>query len=1136
MTIIPILTPHFLRTVHRDLKTENILLEANKKFDDLKIIDFGLSSYYKGPGDPLTEMIGSPSYMSPQVMQEEPYGPKCDLWACGVIAFMALSGYLPFEGDTYEEISEQVLYDEVSFDDPAWDSVSDSAIDFVTKLLEYEEKDRLSAQEALDHPWLAMEREDSCRHFMRDSSFRATNALSNMEKFNVSNSNAFKDATYALMSAQLVRKEEREEIDEVFRMLDRHCAGHLTKEDIRSGYKEFFDKELKEMEVDEMFEKVNISGSGAIEYSEFVAAALIQNDFMDDAKLKAAFRAYDKNGTGSISLAELQKMVCFDNMDEEEFATMMRQIDQDGKGKIDFEEFKCMMLITASQPSKDIASSWKKETSAPEEEPSGETSEEKEPELVKEETKSNAVIEDIEGDAVKEQQESKTKTDLPQKDDSEANDDSQPNDEHPTHAQEHSQQPTSNKTTRAAKKQDAKLPHTATSARALFEKLINQNTAKGLESTPFKLVGSRLAPKARKNLLPAKNEQLPENLELNVGKPEIASLNGSVQSSFEPSKQDRSTEEKLPALTSYQSTAPSPSALPATAKDHMPTSATIGRTKIDKLSFSSGLLKGQSESLQNLFEDGPLNHPPLEEALIQDNRLEPPAVSEPRMMAYTDKISMIEQEIAWLKRQLELKEAELRHERCRPQSLRMMGAPVVSSPQTAASKTPLISSSRPLPSPIQPVSTPSRSFSGPAEKDDQYARVRGTWNKGSKNPEAHGKSPPLNKSWNGIMAGKVGSARQVEPSGTSDSKSRMTQHQPQPKLRGSSPAPPTCSHATTQEEEKINVLQASGSKLSFTSQRQAALLQLSASSLACGDIFEQKNTPKRRKRQTIIEKNSEKTSLSGGKTESQESVVAKPKPQPKQGNSSPIQPGRSHTTVQEDEAIKDLQASDSKLSFTSQRQAALLQLSTSSLSCRDIFEQKNTPKRRKSQAIIEKNSEKTSLSCSKTESQGAEKPKPQPKQESSSPASPTCSLAKMQEEETMEALLASDSKLSMPSQRQSALLQLAASSQSCRNVFGQKAGSSSPAGTEKKPGKSSFSCNKFGQKKKTDPPIGCISQPKGARFRKEVENFQCTMERQVSACSSFTLSRPSVAKQPLPKRHSCHDFVGSQITEQSQPE
>lgn len=84
--------------VHRDLKPENILLEAKKDYDQIKIIDFGTASFLE-EGEYLKDKTGTSYYMAPEVIEKK-YDFKCDIWSCGVIAFLMISGTPPFDGQT----------------------------------------------------------------------------------------------------------------------------------------------------------------------------------------------------------------------------------------------------------------------------------------------------------------------------------------------------------------------------------------------------------------------------------------------------------------------------------------------------------------------------------------------------------------------------------------------------------------------------------------------------------------------------------------------------------------------------------------------------------------------------------------------------------------------------------------------------------------------------------------------------------------------------------------------------------------------------------------------------------------------------------------------------------------------------
>lgn len=84
--------------MHRDLKPENILLEQGKHYDQIKMIDFGTSLVYD-PNQKLAEKLGTPYYIAPEVLNKN-YSSKCDIWSCGVITYILLSGVPPFNGQT----------------------------------------------------------------------------------------------------------------------------------------------------------------------------------------------------------------------------------------------------------------------------------------------------------------------------------------------------------------------------------------------------------------------------------------------------------------------------------------------------------------------------------------------------------------------------------------------------------------------------------------------------------------------------------------------------------------------------------------------------------------------------------------------------------------------------------------------------------------------------------------------------------------------------------------------------------------------------------------------------------------------------------------------------------------------------
>lgn len=145
---------HSYGIAHRDLKPENILMTDTSDDADLRIIDFGLSKII-GPKEYCTEPYGTLSYVSPEVLNFQPYTKAVDLWTVGVLAYLLLTGFLPFYSDDLQEIRRQTL--SVSFDINNLKNkcVSNEAIDFVSHLLQKDPKDRMTIKGALEHNWLS---------------------------------------------------------------------------------------------------------------------------------------------------------------------------------------------------------------------------------------------------------------------------------------------------------------------------------------------------------------------------------------------------------------------------------------------------------------------------------------------------------------------------------------------------------------------------------------------------------------------------------------------------------------------------------------------------------------------------------------------------------------------------------------------------------------------------------------------------------------------------------------------------------------------------------------------------------------------------------------------------------------------
>jgi calcium/calmodulin-dependent protein kinase I len=144
---------------HRDVKLENLMLEKFDDFSSAKLVDFGLAA--RMGSSCLAKPAGTPLFTAPEVLCcvdadhcLSEYGVQCDLWSCGVLMYALLGGAPPFSGPTPNTLFVNIRLGNYDFKDPVWELISTEAKDLISKLLCPSPQCRITAVEALDHPWM----------------------------------------------------------------------------------------------------------------------------------------------------------------------------------------------------------------------------------------------------------------------------------------------------------------------------------------------------------------------------------------------------------------------------------------------------------------------------------------------------------------------------------------------------------------------------------------------------------------------------------------------------------------------------------------------------------------------------------------------------------------------------------------------------------------------------------------------------------------------------------------------------------------------------------------------------------------------------------------------------------------------
>jgi calcium-dependent protein kinase len=228
---------HENNVVHRDLKPENILLDDKSKERLLKIIDWGGARYFQ-KDKKMTTLSGTPYYIAPEVLCEI-YDEKCDVWSCGVILYILLCGYPPFNGESDADIMKSVKKGIFDFPKEEWDTVSNEAKTLIKNMLKYDPKARLSAKDCLASPWFK-KNENTGEKI-------SSNLITNMMKFKVGRK--LEQATTNFIVTQLISKEDRNKLFKQFKAWDTNNDGVLSREEIFNGYKELYGEVKANLEV-----------------------------------------------------------------------------------------------------------------------------------------------------------------------------------------------------------------------------------------------------------------------------------------------------------------------------------------------------------------------------------------------------------------------------------------------------------------------------------------------------------------------------------------------------------------------------------------------------------------------------------------------------------------------------------------------------------------------------------------------------------------------------------------------------------------------------------------------------------------------------------------------------------------------
>jgi calcium-dependent protein kinase len=328
---------HSNKIAHCDLKPDNFLFLHGREDSPIKVIDFGMSKFVERRKY-FQSFCGTPFYVAPEVIAGK-YSEHCDLWSLGVVMFVMLFGYPPFYADqekfgsfTDDKILSLVkkgfspqTKDGYGAHFPKAIPASDSAKDLISKLLVLDIAKRLTADEALEHPWLTGETASDKPLLPK--------VIENLKSFD--SSLKFKNAVLTMMADSLTEA-ELDVLTDTFKKIDENGDGHITFAEMKKAL-ENKDMKISQDELSRLMKMADVNGDGVLSYEELKLTCVQRKLIAKEERIWAAFCKLDLDGDGKISTKEIQKV-----LGAEDAKSLIDEVDKNGDGEVDYDEFMSM--------------------------------------------------------------------------------------------------------------------------------------------------------------------------------------------------------------------------------------------------------------------------------------------------------------------------------------------------------------------------------------------------------------------------------------------------------------------------------------------------------------------------------------------------------------------------------------------------------------------------------------------------------------------------------------------------------------------------------------------------------------------------------------------------------------------------
>ncbi|CAG9332435.1 unnamed protein product [Blepharisma stoltei] len=324
---------HGMDICHRDIKLDNILLASEDSVSNIKLIDFDFAKRIDNLHLDMNTIVGTLHFIAPEVF-DRVCGTSADLWSLGIVMYVLLVGKPPYRIDSESEVLVQIKNRELDFNDEEYQRISPLAKDLLSKLLDTDYNKRITAREALKHPWFVTvnQKSNDCNNERILKRLRQYQVKGRLKK------------EIMKIIVRILEPEDIQNLKEVFENLDTGHNGYITYKDLEKGLSTIGVTDASEIE--QIWSCAETTIKGRLRYSDFLAATLNRKSALTESTLWAAFKYFDYDNSGKMTPVNIYSALKRAGVDitDEDLEMMLKEEGILLTQNIDFSEFKKIVL------------------------------------------------------------------------------------------------------------------------------------------------------------------------------------------------------------------------------------------------------------------------------------------------------------------------------------------------------------------------------------------------------------------------------------------------------------------------------------------------------------------------------------------------------------------------------------------------------------------------------------------------------------------------------------------------------------------------------------------------------------------------------------------------------------------------